>query len=58
MDDDLAQSEIKSFYFQNEGKKLYDKGLVLLGNFFNKFQNNLQELKLNLQRYFFFRFFL
>lgn len=52
MDDDLAQSDIKSFYFQNEGKKLYDKGLVLLGNFVMKFQNNLQELKLNLQKYF------
>lgn len=52
MNDDFDKSQIKNFYFQNEGKKLYDKGLELLGQFINKFQNNLYELKLNLQRYF------
>lgn len=46
----MEKSPIKTFHFQSEGKKLYDKGLELLGQFMSKFKNNLTELKLNLQK--------
>ena len=51
LNDKFEEKPIKTFQFQNEGRKLYDKGLELLGQYMGKFQNNLYELKLNLQKH-------
>ena len=50
INDDVNHSPIKTIHFQNEGKKLYDKGLELLDQFIHKFKDNLQSLKLNLKK--------
>jgi len=51
LNDKFDEKPIKTFHFQNEGRKIYEKGLDLLGQYLGKFQNNLYELKLNLQKH-------